>query len=106
MKSRTWCPVEFTAARFSGKWKALILLRLKDGPCRFGELRRTIEGVSQRALTMQLRALERDGLVVRHELIAAVLHVEYSLTSTAMTLGPILDAMAEWGEMNVRTVAV
>jgi len=100
MKSQPWCPVTFTAAMFAGKWKPLILLELKEGPRRFGELRRLIPDVTQRSLSMQLRALEKDGLVLREEKPAAVLHVEYRLTDRAMTLGPILDAMTAWGMAN------
>lgn len=101
MKREPWCPVAFTARAFAGKWKALILLHLKDQPQRFGELRRAIPGVTARALTLQLRALEEDALISREDLSEdAILNVQYRLTDKARSLGTILDAMYEWGELN------
>ena len=101
MKSEPWCPVAFTARTVAGKWKPTILLCLKDRPSRFGELRRMIPGVTARALTLQLRALEEDGLVERDDRSEpSILHVEYRLTAKAHSLGAILDAMYEWGESN------
>ena len=99
MKREPWCPVAFAVRTVSGKWKALILLNLKDGPRRFGELKRLIPGVTVRALTLQLRALEVDGLVLREDCSSdAMLHVRYQMTAKAASLGPILDALYEWGE--------
>ena len=65
---------------------------------RFGELQRSIGGISQKVLTQQLRAMEEDGLMERtvHPVIPP--HVEYSLTETGRSLKPILDAMWAWGE--------
>jgi len=101
MKREPWCPVAFAVRTVSGKWKALILLHLKDGPRRFGELKRLIPGVTVRALTLQLRALEADGLVLREDCSSdAMLHVRYCLTEKAASLGLILDALYEWGERN------
>jgi len=101
MKREPWCPVAFAVRTVSGKWKALILLNLKDGPRRFGELKRLIPGVTVRALTLQLRALEADGLLLREDCSSdAILHVRYELTAKAASLGPILDALYEWGERN------
>ena len=101
MKREPWCPVAFAVRTVSGKWKALILLNLKDGPRRFGELKRLIPGVTVRALTLQLRALEADGLVLRVDCSSdAMLHVQYCLTEKAASLGSILDALYEWGERN------
>ena len=99
MKREPWCPVAYTARTFAGKWKGLILLHLKDEPQRFGELKRLIPGITARALTMQLRALEEDALVLREDRSEdAILNVQYQLTERARSLGAILDAMYAWGE--------
>jgi DNA-binding HxlR family transcriptional regulator len=98
------CPVAATVAVIGGKWKPTILFNLKDGPRRFNELRRLIPDITQRMLTMQLRALEKDGLVMRtvHERIPP--RVDYAFTEKGWTLGPILEAMAEWGEQHAEPV--
>ncbi len=92
------CPVEVTLYAVGTRWKILILRDLMDGKKRFGELQRSIGGISQKVLTQQLRAMEEDGLVERtvHPVIPP--HVEYSLTETGRSLKPILDAMWAWGE--------
>lgn len=93
-----WCPVAETTKIIGGKWKPTILFHIKDGPRRFNELRRLIPGITQRMLTLQLRALEEDGIVLRtvHQTIPP--HVEYQLSEHGCTLGPILEAMSKWGE--------
>jgi DNA-binding HxlR family transcriptional regulator len=80
-----------------GKWKPTILYHLKDGPRRFNELRRLMPEISQRMLTLQLRALEADGVVTRSVLDAVPPRVEYAFSAHGGTLGPILDAMEAWG---------
>ena len=92
------CPVLKTMDVIGGKWKLPILYYLKDQPRRFNELRRLLPEITQRMLTMQLRALEKDGIVVRtvHEKVPP--HVDYALSPYGWTLGPILDAMEQWGE--------
>lgn len=91
------CSVDLTVEVVGGKWKPLILLHVLEGPRRFGELRRRLTKVSPRMLSLQLRELERDGLVIRTEWPGRVLHVEYAATPLAASLRPVLDAMAEWG---------
>ncbi len=95
-----WCPVTATVEVIGGRWKPTILFHLKDQPRRFNELRRLIPGITQRMLTLQLRALEQDGIVARtvHNTIPP--HVEYAFTRKGWTLGPLLDAMEAWGEKN------
>ena len=100
LEQEPWCPVAATAGLIAGKWKPTILLNLKTGPVRFNELRRLIPGITQRSLTMQLRALESDGLVDRRDHNTNPPHVDYKLSERAWGLGPILDAMAEWGELH------
>ncbi len=93
----SWCPVDATVAVIGGKWKPTILFHLKSGPRRFNELRRLMPHITQRMLTLQLRALEADGIVKRkvHEQVPP--WVEYSFTKHGRTLGPLFDAMEAWG---------
>ncbi len=93
-----WCPVAATVDVIGGRWKPTILFHLKDGPRRFNELRRLLPQVTQRMLTLQLRALEQDGIIQRtvHERVPP--HVEYAFTQRGLTLGPLLEAMERWGK--------
>ncbi len=92
-----WCPVEATIQVIAGKWKPMILLELKNGPRRFNELRRLLPHVTQRMMTLQLKALERDGIITRKDYRENPPHVEYAFSAKGMTLGPILEAMEHWG---------
>ncbi|MEE0546435.1 MAG: helix-turn-helix domain-containing protein [Peptococcaceae bacterium] len=91
------CPVETTLTLIGNKWKVLILRDLLSGTKRFSELKRSLNGVSQKVLTTQLRAMEADGLVHREVFAEVPPRVEYSLTELGRSLKPILDAMVEWG---------
>lgn len=92
------CPVATTVQLIGSKWKLLILRDLLSRPWRFNELRRDLEGVSQKVLTDSLRALEADGIVRRTVYPEVPPRVEYSLTELGRSLQPILDAMKNWGE--------
>jgi DNA-binding HxlR family transcriptional regulator len=98
MKSEPWCPVAATISVIGGKWKPMILLQLKDGPRRFNELRRLLPHVTQRMMTLQLRALEQDGIIHRRDFNENPPHVEYSFTEKGLSLGVILGEMEHWGE--------
>ncbi len=91
------CPVETTLTLIGDKWKVLILRDLLDGTKRFGELKKSIGGVSQKVLTAQLRAMEASGLVHREVYAEVPPRVEYSLTELGRSLQPILDSMVLWG---------
>ena len=80
------------------KWKVLILRDLMTGTKRFGELKKCVGNVSQKVLTVQLRAMEANGLVHREVYAEVPPRVEYSLTDLGRSLKPILDAMWSWGE--------
>jgi DNA-binding HxlR family transcriptional regulator len=97
------CPVDFTLKMIGGKWKPLILRLLAGGTLRFGQLQRAIPSVTQRVLTLQLRELERDGLLSRTVFPEIPPRVEYSLKPPALELLPILGALGEWMKSN-RTV--
>ena len=92
------CPVALTISVIGGKWKPTILFNLKDRPRRFNELRRLLPAITQRMLTLQLRALEDDGIVARSVFDTVPPQVEYALTDYGATLGPIIEAMQDWGE--------
>jgi len=82
--------------RIADKWSILIVYALVDGPLRHGELRRTIQGISQKMLTQTLRSMESDGLVARDVKEMIPPHVEYSLTPLGRTLMDPLVAICQW----------
>ena len=92
------CPVETTLSLIGDKWKVLILRDLLPGTKRFGELKKSIGGVSQKVLTAQLRDMEENGLVNRKVYAEVPPKVEYSLTDLGHSLKPVLDALWHWGE--------
>lgn len=92
------CPVETTLMLIGDKWKVLILRDLMPGTKRFGELKKSIGGISQKVLTAQLRAMEESGLVIRTAYPEVPPRVEYSLTELGQSLKPVLDSMWDWGE--------
>lgn len=91
------CPAEIAITLLGSKWKLLILRELFKGMRRFGELSRSVPGISQKMLTQQLRQMEEDGLVSRKIYPEVPPRVEYSLTVIAESLKPVLDAMHKWG---------
>ena len=91
------CPIERTLSVINGKWTLLILRDLFDGTRRFGELRRSLEGISPRTLSQRLRELEGQGIVSRVVYAEVPPRVEYSLTEKGNSLGAILEQMKVWG---------
>ena len=91
------CPVATTVQLIGSKWKLLILRNLLARPWRFNELRKDLEGISQKVLADSLRALESDGIVARTVYPEVPPRVEYSLTPLGESMKPILDAMEKWG---------
>ncbi|MGI6032417.1 MAG: winged helix-turn-helix transcriptional regulator [Coriobacteriales bacterium] len=92
------CPVETTLSLIGDKWQVLIIRDLLGSTMRFGELRRSLGGISQKVLTTQLRKMEAAGLVHREVFPEVPPRVEYSLTELGKSLKPIVDSMAQWGE--------
>lgn len=90
------CPVDLAIDVVGGKWKPIILYRLGAGTLRFGQLQRVIPQVTQRMLTLQLRELERDGLVIRTVYPEVPPKVEYTLTEPARSLLPVLESLGHW----------
>lgn len=91
------CPVEITMGLIGDKWKILIIRDLLTGTKRFGELRKSLNGISQKVLTNNLRDMEKSGLVHREVFAEVPPRVEYSLTDTGWSLKPVLDSMVQWG---------
>lgn len=98
------CPVATTVALIGSKWKLLILRNLLSRPWRFNELKKDLEGVSQKVLTDSLRSLEADGIITRTVYAEVPPRVEYALSELGQSLKPILDAMLDWGNAYQRMV--
>ncbi|ULA62967.1 MAG: MarR family transcriptional regulator [Nitrospira sp.] len=96
MAKQTGCPTEHTLDLISGRWKTLVIYWLLKGDRRFNQLQRDLSGITHRTLAKQLRELEADGLVERHDFEETPLHVEYRLSPLGRSLEPILQAMHEW----------
>ncbi len=92
------CPVATTVGLIGNKWKLLILRDLLGGTKRFGELRKSVTGISQKVLTDNLRSMEDDGLLVRTVYAQVPPRVEYKLSELGNTLRPIVDSMEVWGK--------
>lgn len=92
------CPVATTVALIGSKWKLLIIRNLLARPWRFNELKKDLEGISQKVLTDNLRSMEADGIITRTVYPEVPPRVEYSLTELGKSLKPILDSMRAWGE--------
>lgn len=92
------CPVATAVSLIGGKWKLLILRNLKVRPWRFNELRRDLDGISQKVLTDSLRQMVDDGLVYRRDYRENPPRVEYGLTELGRRMLPIIDALAVFGD--------
>ncbi len=91
------CPVATTVSLIGSKWKLLIIRNLLTRPWRFNELKKDLEGISQKVLTDSLRSMEEDGIVTRTIYAEVPPRVEYALSELGESLRPVLDAMSEWG---------
>lgn len=91
------CPVATTVQLVGSKWKLLILRNLLARPWRFNELKKSLDGISQKVLTESLRSMEQDGLITRTVYDEVPLRVEYALSELGETMRPIIRAMEEFG---------
>ena len=91
------CPVAMTVSLLGSKWKLLIMRNLLSRPWRFNELQKSIDGISQKALTEALRSMEADGIVNRKVFPEVPPRVEYSLTELGESMRPIFQSMESWG---------
>jgi DNA-binding HxlR family transcriptional regulator len=96
-KSITECDLSYAINKIEGRWKLQLLSSLENKKQRFSELRREFSLITERMLTLQLRALEQDGLVKRTVYAEVPPRVEYELTEMALTLAPLLKQLSEWG---------
>ena len=91
------CPVATTVALIGSKWKLLIMRNLLARPWRFNELKKDLEGISQKVLTDSLRSMEADGIITRTVYPEVPPRVEYALSELGESMRPIMDAMEIWG---------
>jgi DNA-binding HxlR family transcriptional regulator len=95
--SNSLCPVCRTAEIVCGKWTLLVIRDLAEGPSRFCELERSLEGISPRTLSLRLRALEEEGVVARNTFPEVPPRVEYALTEKGRALMPLIEDMRRYG---------
>lgn len=91
------CPVATTVQLIGSKWKLLIMRNLLVRPWRFNELKRDLEGISQKVLTDSLRSMEEDGIITRTVYPEVPPRVEYALSELGESMRPIIFAMEQWG---------
>lgn len=91
------CPVATTVQLIGNKWKLLIIRNLLARPWRFNELQKSLEGISQKVLTDNLRSMETDGIIIRTVFPEVPPRVEYSLSELGESMRPILNSMETWG---------
>ncbi|MGA2537108.1 MAG: helix-turn-helix domain-containing protein [Terracidiphilus sp.] len=98
------CPTRQVLDLIADKWTVLIIRRLPDGTLRFAQLRRSVDGISQKVLTDILRSLERDGIVTRRIYASVQPKVEYSLTALGRSLCNLVEGICGWAEANIEQV--
>lgn len=91
------CPVATTVQMIGSKWKLLIMRNPLQRPWRFNELKKDLEGISQKVLTDSLRSMEADGIITRTVYPEVPPRVEYALSDLGESMRPIMDAMEIWG---------
>ena len=94
---QAFCGMVYAHDLISGRWKMLILYKLERGTMRYSELKKLLPNITERMLTLQLKALEKDGLVSRAVYPEVPARVEYKLTDSAQMLSPVWHAMEQWG---------
>lgn len=91
------CPVATTVELIGSKWKLLILKYLLNKTMRYNELKKEIDGISQKVLTSTLKSMVEDGIVIRTSYPEVPPRVEYSLSEIGESMRPVIDVMADWG---------
>jgi DNA-binding HxlR family transcriptional regulator len=98
------CPTRQVLDRIADKWTVLTIRRLSYGTLRFAQLRRSVDGISQKVLTNTLRGLERDGIVSRRIYASVPPRVEYTLTDLGRSLCGLVEGICAWAEANIEQV--
>jgi DNA-binding HxlR family transcriptional regulator len=98
------CPTRQVLDRIADKWTLLVVSALEDGTLRFSELRRRVEGITQKMLTQTLRALERDGLVDREVIPTVPVTVRYTLTPLGHSLANTVEVIRTWAYTNMDAI--
>ncbi|QKJ87195.1 Transcriptional regulator [Paramixta manurensis] len=98
------CPARQFFERLADKWTLLIIGQLRHGPVRFNQLRRSVDGITQKVLSQTLKKLERDGLIARQVFATVPVTVEYSLTGLGCTLVETFERLAFWAESNIEEI--
>jgi DNA-binding HxlR family transcriptional regulator len=98
------CGLEAALDVIGGKWKVLILWHLHPEPRRFGDLRRRVEGISEKMLIQQLREMEADDIVRRKAFAEIPPRVEYSLTGLGVSLSQALTPLCDWGGKHMKRI--
>jgi DNA-binding HxlR family transcriptional regulator len=98
------CGLEAALAVIGGKWKVLILWALRSQAQRFGELRRLVQGISEKMLIQHLKEMQADGIVTRKDFKEVPPHVEYALTPFGKSLHAALDPLCEWGTLHMKRI--
>ena len=96
------CALDITMDYIGGKWKTVVLWYLRDDKKRFGELKKQIPQITEKMLSLQLKELEKDGIIGRKVYAEVPPKVEYFLTPEGKTLLPILEELAKWGKVKGR----
>ncbi|MFF4270593.1 winged helix-turn-helix transcriptional regulator [Streptomyces sp. NPDC001536] len=99
------CPTRAVLDVIASKWTMLVLVALEDGhPMRFAELRRRLDGVTQKVLTQTLRALEREGLLTRTVYPTVPPCVDYQLTKLGLEVGGLVQSITDWSRANIAAI--
>ncbi|EGF91732.1 MULTISPECIES: helix-turn-helix domain-containing protein [Asticcacaulis] len=98
------CPTRMVLDRLADKWAMLLLRRLMDGPTRFNQLHRDIQGISHKVLSQTLKKLERDGLISRQAFATVPVTVEYRVTPLGETLSGTVAQISQWAESNITEI--
>lgn len=100
----TECDLTYAVCKIGGRWKLLILCKLEDGKLRFSEIRDRISGITERMLTLQLREMEKEGLLKRTVHAQVPPRVDYELTEIARELIPIWKQLEDWGKKHKKLI--
>lgn len=92
-----YCPVDLTLSVIGGRWKGLVFWNLREGPKRYGELKKILVGINDKMLTQVLRDLEKNGVITRKSYEGSIPKVEYTLSQEGQKLLPVMQQMSEWG---------